>query len=159
MKFTDLVPWKTRAAARQSGDDSVTAFRREVNRLFDNFFTQPLRFSDDDGSFSPTVDISETDANIKVKAELPGMDEKNVELLLDENSLTIRGEKKDESERTEEGIQIKESSFGRFERIIPLPTEIESERVDAKFKRGVLTVTLPKTEKAKKARKKIPVSG
>jgi len=77
------------------------------------------------------------------------MDEKDVELLLDEKSLTLRGEKKEEAERTEEGIQIKETFYGKFERVIPLPTEVESDKVTTKYKRGVLSVTRPKTEKAK----------
>lgn len=156
MKLSDLVPWRTRELSRQSGENPVNSFRRELNHLFDDFFTEPL--SANGGGFSPGVDVSETDTAIEVKAELPGMDEKDVEVLLGDNTLTLRGEKKDESERTEEGVRIRENSYGRFERVIPLPAEVEAEKVNASFKKGVITVVLPKTEKAKQARRKIEVT-
>ena len=158
MKFTDLIPWRTREVSRRAGDDSMMSFRREMDRLFDNFFAEPFGWRNGDHSFTPAVDLNETDSTITVKAELPGLDENNVEILLDERTLTLRGEKKDETERQENGFDIKESTYGRFERLIPLPTEVDEDKVTAEYKKGVLTVSLPKTESAKKARKKIKVA-
>ena len=160
MKLTDLVPWRTHEElSRSSTVDPLTSFRREVNRLFDDFFVAQGThgFVDGNEAFTPAVDISETDASININVELPGMAEKDVELVLDDDVLTIRGEKKDESERSEEGVRLRERSYGRFERVVRLSSEIEPDKVHATYEQGVLSISLPKTEKAKKARRKIPV--
>ncbi len=159
MKLTDLMPWRSRElGARPANGESLASFRREMNRLFDDFLADPWG-TEAGKTFAPKLDITETEGTIEVKAEIPGVDENDVELLLDDASLTIRGEKKEEKETEDEGWHVRESSYGKFERVVPLPCGVDSGKAKARHKKGVLTITLPKSEDAKKARKRIPVSG
>ena len=105
----------------------------------------------------PNVEISETDNELRVIAEVPGLEEKDIEVLLDEGVLTLRGEKKSETEDKER--QFSERFYGRFERRIPLGYEIEENKVNAVLKNGVLTVTLPKSAKAQAKAKRIVING
>ena len=105
----------------------------------------------------PRVDVSETNSEYEVKAELPGLEEKDINLQLANNVLNIRGEKKAEREEKDKNYYLAERSFGSFQRSIPLPTEVEEDRVQASFKSGVLTVRLPKSERAKSQAKRIEV--
>jgi HSP20 family protein len=136
--------------------------QNEMNRLFEEFASgwdlAPFgHLGGNGGGFRPKVNVAETDTAVKVTAELPGLEEKDIEVSLDDNVLTIRGERKEETEKKGEGFYVKESSYGKFERRVPLPVDVESDKVDATYKKGVLTVSLPKSAKAKDARKKIPV--
>lgn len=140
---------------RQDRDDArelsrpFAALHREMNRLFESFFSEG--FGADwgfQGEFSPSVNISESDQEVHVTAELPGVSEKDIEVSLTRNALTIRGEKRDEREEKEESYHRVESAYGSFERTIPLPADIETDKVEAKFSKGVLTITLPKTKEA-----------
>ena len=92
-----------------------------------------------------------------MKAELPGLEEKDVEVLLDNETLTIKGEKKEEKEDKGKGYYHVECSYGSFHRVIPLPAGIDQKKVQAQFKNGVLNITLPKAEEAKAKGKKIPI--
>lgn len=96
----------------------------------------------------PAVDVSEDGKEVTVKAELPGLEAKDVELTLESGVLTIRGEKKFEGEEKKENYHRIERSYGSFVRAVPLPREVKSDKVKARFDRGVLTVTMPKAEKA-----------
>lgn len=109
------------------------------------------------GAFNPQVDVTENDQEIKVAAELPGLTEKDVEVSLANDMLTISGEKRAEKEDKGENYYRMERSYGSFQRTIPLPTEVEANKVDATFKNGVLTVTLPKSAQAVQNRKKIAI--
>lgn len=135
--------------------------QREINRLFDDFFGyEPALFRTADewyGGFSPQIDVTENEKEILVSAELPRMDEKDVEVLLSGDALTIKGEKKEEKEEKEKNYYRMERRYGSFQQTIPLPSEIDLKKVDATFKKGVLSVKLPKTEAAKGAAKKIPL--
>jgi HSP20 family protein len=136
----------------------LESLRKEIDRLFDDFgigtWRSPFRssFFDMDpfrrakAAFSgtPAVDVTETEKGYKVVAELPGMDEKNIEVKIANGMLTIKGEKQEEKQ----DYYVRERSFGSFERTFPVPDS---------FKKGVLTVTLPKTAEAQKAEKKITV--
>ncbi len=139
--------------------DIFSLFREEMNRLFDNFFRgfELEPFGGGFGTFRPNVNVVEDDKEIRVSAELPGIDEKDIEVSLSKDSLTIKGEKREEKEDKGKNYYRMERSYGSFSRTIPLPTEIDDEKVKAQFKKGVLTVTLPKTAKAIKETKKIPV--
>ena len=106
----------------------------------------------------PKVDITETDNNFLITAELPGLDEKNVDLTLDDGTLTINGEKKTETEDTQGEFYSRERSYGKFQRSFEVPTIIDQNKIDASFVKGVLTVTMPKTPEAKKEVKKIPIN-
>ncbi|TIO38284.1 MAG: Hsp20/alpha crystallin family protein, partial [Mesorhizobium sp.] len=107
------------------------------------------------GAGWPSVEISDNEKEIKVAAEVPGLDEKDIEVLLDDGVLTLKGEKRSETEDKER--QFSERIYGRFERRIPLGYEIEEDKIDARFKNGVLTVMLPKTAKAQSQAKRIEI--
>jgi HSP20 family protein len=162
MAIRDLIPWnrpRTPAVRHEGAAEPFLALHQEINRLFDDFsrsFGMPA-FGMDHSFGWPTVEMSETDKEIKVQAELPGLDEKEFEVLLSDGALTIRGEKKRESE--DKGRHVSERFYGLFERRIPLPTEIQEDKVDASFKKGVLTVTLPKSPEAATKTKRIAVNG
>lgn len=147
---------------RQRQGHDMWSLRHDVNRLFDAFFDDfglsPMRLGEDRlRAFSPRVDVSETDTEVSVTAELPGLDEKNVEVVLDDNALTIKGEKKDEVEaKTAQSCHL-ERSFGAFQRTIPLPVQVEPGKAKAVFKRGVLHVTLPKVRSDQAPRRKIEI--
>lgn len=166
MTIRDLIPW-----GRNNGHSTPTVFNddrdpflslhREVNRLFDDVFrgfSAGVRSANGGSSLGrawPSVEISDQDKEIKVAAEVPGLDEKDIEVLLNDGVLTLRGEKRSETEDKER--QFSERYYGRFERRIPLGYEVEEDKVDAQFKNGVLTVVLPKSENAQSKMKRIAI--
>ena len=138
----------------------VRRLQREMNRLFDDFFRRggpPARLEGVFGGAMPRVDVSETDAEYEVKAELPGLEEKDVEVLLDRNMLTLKGEKRAEREEKDKDYHLTERSFGSFRRTIPLPMEVDQDKVAASFKNGVLTIKLPKAEQARTQAKRVRI--
>ncbi len=159
-----LVPRTTRqlAANRNEMLDPFASFRREMDRLFDEFFGGRTGWGfpfpgTTAGELLPEVDIVETEDAYKVAMELPGVDPADVSIELRGDTLTIRGEKKAEREEKEENRFLVERRFGRFERGIRLPAEIEPDKVEATFDKGVLTIRLPKPETAQKPVKRIEV--
>lgn len=144
---------------RREEEHPFALLQRDINALFDNFFKGfgLETFESRAGIISPRIDIIEGDREIKVSAELPGVDEKDIEVSLTKDTLTIKGEKKESREDKGKDYYRMERSYGSFTRTIPLPTEIDTEKVDAAFKKGILTITLPKTAKAVKETKKIAV--
>jgi HSP20 family protein len=106
---------------------------------------------------TPAVDIVEKDNAYEVAAELPGMDEKKIEAKLDNGGLTIKGEKQEEKEEKRKGYHLQERRFGSFERYVAIPEGVDSDKIEANFKKGVLTVKLPKKPEAQKPAKKIDV--
>lgn len=151
----------------------LAVFRNEMDRLFDGFWRrmvpaaplrhtevepQPLwRFDSDFGFAVPSMDLVETDKEFRIKAELPGMDASNVELGVSGDVLTIKGEKRDEREEKAENFHLSERRFGSFRRAFQLHPGVDVERIEAKFDKGVLTVTLPKTAEAASRQRKIDV--
>src|SRR5215212_1240955 len=130
------------------------------NRLFDDMMSRfeggmPSLFGR--GAGWPSVEIVETDKEVRVAAELPGLEDKDVEVLVNDDVLTIRGERKAEIDDRER--HFSERYYGHFERRIPLPFEVEDDRAEASFENGVLTVTLPKSAKAQARTKRIAVKG
>ncbi len=109
------------------------------------------------GTFSPSVDITENDREIRVSAELPGMDDRDIDITLGKDSLTIKGEKKEEKEDKGKDYYHLERSYGSFSRTIPLPVETETDKAEAHFKKGVLTINIPKSAKSIGEKKKITV--
>lgn len=139
---------------------------KEVDRLFDDFmgdfrpWRSGIRLWDDSGSeLVPQIDISETDKEIQVTADLPGMDEKDIEVMLSDGILTIQGERKAEKEEKDEkkSFHRVERSYGLYRRAIPLPADVEEDKVKANFAKGVLTIKMPKSATAKSRVKKISV--
>lgn len=162
MNMRDLIPWgrqSSTAPTHYHGQDTnpVLDFRREVDRLFGDLFHGP--FPSLGSGFGlgravgawPNVELSETDREIRITAEVPGMSEKDVELLLDGGVLTLRGERKSETEDKDRGYS--ERYYGRFERRIALPSNIDEQGAKADFKDGVLSVTLPKSVDAERGRR------
>lgn len=168
MSVRDLIPWsrgngdQLPSVLRDSDRDPFLSLHREVNRLFDDVFrgfdsSLPAfgRASSFGGGGWPSVEISDGEKEVKVTAEVPGLDEKDIEVLLDDGVLTLKGEKRSQSE--DQNRQFSERYYGRFERHIPLGYEIEEDKIDARFKNGVLTVMLPKTAKAQSQAKRIEI--
>ena len=102
------------------------------------------------GTWAPRMDVSETDKEVIVKAELPGLETKNIDISLDRDILVIKGEKKCETEKSEEQYHLVERTYGAFRRSFTLPVEVEADKIDATFKDGILKVVLPKAEKARR---------
>jgi HSP20 family protein len=165
MSVRDLIPWgrSNNQAPVPYRDDERSPFlslHREMNRMFDDFFRDfDMRLPTAAGSgFNarwPQLDVAETDKELTVTAELPGMEEKDVELLLEDGMLTLRGEKRAETE--DKDRQFSERYYGRFERRIPLDTQVQADKVEARFKNGVLTVTLPKDPQAQSKVQRIAI--
>jgi len=166
MSVRDLIPWgkgsnQSPTIYRDVEQNPFLSLHREVNRLFDDVF----RGFDMPSTFGrlpsmgmwPHVEIAETDKELRVTAELPGLDGKEVEVLLEDSVLTLRGEKK--SETDDKDLQFSERFYGRFERRIALGAEVEEDKVKADFKNGILTLTLPKTEKARSKARRIAING
>jgi HSP20 family protein len=162
------VPMPNREIARRNGSrdlapltgNPLAVFRREMDRLFDDFFSPSAYRPGAEGalaSMAPSIDVHETPAAYTVTAELPGLDVKDVELELRDNALFLTGEKRKE-ETAKEGEQTwTERSYGRFQRVIPLESEVDADKVEASCKNGVLTVKLPKNEKAQDKARKIAI--
>ncbi len=128
----------------------------EMNRLFDDFFREyPAGAAP--ASFVPSLALEETADAVRVTAELPGLEEKDFELAVEDGVFTLSGEKRSETSSEKGGWSRSERSYGRFERRIALPAEVEAEKATATFKNGVLDVTLPKLPAAKPKAHAIPV--
>jgi len=164
MAIKELIPWKKNngdLAVRREPAHPFEQFRREMDQLFDGFLTDwPGRTSLLDrqlGSFMPDVDVKETEKEVRVTAELPGLDEKEVEVTLTEGALTIKGEKREEQNEDKGDFHRSECRYGMFERTLQLPRGIDADKVKASFKKGVLKITLPKTAEAQSNRKRIAI--
>jgi len=106
---------------------------------------------------APAIDIAESEKTYEITAELPGMDEKNIEVKVTNGNLTIKGEKQEEKEEKKKDYYLHERHFGSFERSFDVPEGVDADKIEANFKKGVLTVTLPKKPEAQKPAKKIEV--
>jgi HSP20 family protein len=166
MALTDLIPWRKRRKEEESASTEaypLQSLQRDMDRLFDRFFDMstsrfaPFELSEERwAGFSPKTDIAETDEAFEVAFELPGLDDDDINVSVTEGALTVSGERREEHEDRKRNYYRMERSYGSFRRTIPLPDEIKVDEVAATYKRGVLTVTLPKTEVAR-SRKKITV--
>lgn len=164
----NLIPWRresaTPAVMRREENPFVDLHRR-MNELFDGFFSDVESAADSPFALAsrgsaaalPRVDVSETDKEVLVSADLPGMDEKDVQVTLDNDVLTIRGTRSEEREEKKRDYHLMERSYGEFHRAIALPAGIDRDKAKATFKKGVLAVTLPKTPAAAQSRKSIAI--
>lgn len=145
----EISPWKPFEFERM---------RREMDRLWDSFFEgKPRRRGEERVEWLPSLDVSETKNEIVVKAEIPGIDPKDIDISLADGVLTIKGEKKQEKEEKDENYHLIERSYGSFTRSVQLPKEVKSDKISASYKNGLLRVTLPKSEETKKKEIKIKV--
>jgi HSP20 family protein len=148
----------------------LSSLRREIDRLFEDFPLGPWRrtsgnifdvdpFWRGELSFSkaPAVDIAERDREYEIIAELPGMEEKDIDVKFADGVLTVKGEKKEEKEEKKKDYYLSERRFGSFQRSFRVPEGVDADKIDASFKNGVLTVVLPKSAEAQKREKKIAI--
>ncbi|GGY38427.1 Hsp20/alpha crystallin family protein [Parvularcula lutaonensis] len=177
MKVRDLVPWGRRKNAdhapalrfrggrdhRQDRERPLDLFQDEMNDVFERFFRRfdAPSFDRFGGLFGgvpqPLVDVSETDKEIKIVVDLPGLDEDDIDVSVTGNLLTVRGERREERDEDERGFVVHERTIGTFYRSIPLPPGIDPDKAKAEFKRGVLKVRIPKTADAAGHTKRIEV--
>jgi HSP20 family protein len=154
---------ETAATPVQRYVDPFSAMRAEMDRVFDSFlgrgsvrFPALARVQDSD-AVVPSIDVRETESEFVVEAELPGMDEKDVSVTLNNGILTLKGEKKSEREEKKDDYHLTERSYGCFQRSFQVADTVDADKVKAAFEKGVLKVTLPKRPEAMKAEKRIPI--
>ncbi len=161
-----LMPWKRRqtAVARPEDRHPIELLHRQMNQLFDDFFLDAGRgwWPDTLGGadfLNPEFEIEESDDAVTVTADLPGLEEKDLEVSLDENVLTVSGERTEETRDEKRHRILSERRYGSFRRSFELPSGLEPDQVKASFKRGVLTITIPRKPEARAPSRRIPVSG
>ncbi len=160
MAIRDLIQRKNVPVRREDFVSPFLSLQKEINKIFEDFFTDlaPSKwFKDENESFVPSVNVKEKDKEIVVTAELPGMDADDIDISITDDVLTLRGEKKEEKEEKEGDYYYHELNYGSFHRDIPLPAEVETDKVKAEFKKGVLKIRLPKKPEAQRKAKKIQV--
>ncbi len=166
----NLIPWnwgKKNLPIRKEDNSSDYSphfsLQNDMNRVFDNFFRSfengmMSPFSDmSEGMFRPKVEVKENANDLRVSVELPGIDDKDIDVSITDDALTISGEKREEKEENTRGYYRMERSYGSFQRRIPLPCSIDKDKAEATFKKGVLNVVLPKSAEAKQNVKKISI--
>jgi len=151
----ELTVWKPFGELAPLGD--FERMRRDMDRLWGSFFERGTLRGEDGREWLPYLDVAETKNEIVVKAEVPGLEPKDIDISLSDGLLTIKGEKKQEREEKEENYHLVERSYGSFARSIRLPNEVQSDKINASYKNGVLKIVLPKSEEAKKKEIKIKV--
>jgi HSP20 family protein len=165
-KAKELIPWSSArrevSQRRNQGTTSVRNLQTDINRAFEDFWSGmelPMlgRMQTDLDIPLPNVDVSESDNEVEIVAELPGMKEDDVEVLISDGAVTIRGEKQDEREQRDRGFLVHERTFGQFERVIPLPEGLDLDAAKASFSNAVLRINIPKTEEARESVKRISV--
>jgi HSP20 family protein len=158
MSMRDLIPWgrqaNTAPAPYPQQESPLFGLRREVDRLFDDLFRMPTLGAWDKAAAWPSLEVSDNEREVRITAEIPGMNEQDIELLAEDGALVIRGEKKSETRDGDRGYS--ERWYGRFERRIALPSGVEEDKAQASFRDGVLTVTLPRS--AETSGRRIPIN-
>jgi HSP20 family protein len=146
----ELVPW------RPFGGE-LDSLRKEMDSLWNRFFGERPFTKPFTEEWSPSVDISETEDKLLIKAELPGLEAKDINVSISGDMLTIKGEKEKEKEEKDEHYHCVERYSGSFQRVFQLPTGVQGDKVEATFEKGVLKITFPKVEDAKKKQIEVKV--
>jgi HSP20 family protein len=162
MANKNITPWRRkRQELDRPSRDPFMALQSEMNRLFDDFMDRPFglmpRMAGFDDEFWPNIDVYETDKEIKLTAELPGMDEKDIDISINNNILTISGKKESDKVDEQSSYYRRERSYGEFQRSIQLPGEVDIDKIDATYDKGILTLTVPKPAESVTTAKKIAV--
>ena len=160
MSLKDLIPWKRRQEKQTESDIDLPLHRLQwnINRMLDEVMDEWSNSTSSAGDLhTPRIDLAENKKELLVTADMPGMDEDNIEVSLEQNSLVIRGHKKTEEEDKGQYYYHVERSLGTFYRSIPLPCAIDESKVKADYKKGVLSIHLPKAEDKSSRRKKIEI--
>jgi HSP20 family protein len=127
----------------------INTLQQEMNRLFDDF-VHPIRYGNGGLAFVPAAELRETEDAVYLKLEVPGMEAKDLDVQVTAESVSISGERKSEVKTEENGMTRSEFRYGKFQRVIPLPTRINNQEVQAEYKDGVLNLTLPKAPEEKR---------
>ncbi len=161
MSLRDLTPWRSRSRSLPGAllNNPFRPLYPEFDRWLDAMaHDMDLdRGNGDSAMLAPDVDVSESDKAFEIKADLPGVEEKDVDVSVADGVLSLKGERRAEKETKDKKLHRVERSYGAFERVMSLPADIDEKKISAEFKKGVLTVTLPKKKAAKAATKKISV--
>jgi len=166
MYVKEVIPWtwSRKAGSRNNGARLISYpyFDTRVNRLFEDWVRDLdlASFGSSEkalGVFNPSLNLLEKDKAFEVSVELPGIEEKDIQISLEEGVLTIQGEKKNEVKEEKKNVYRMERSYGSFLRTISLPSGLDEGKIEATFDKGVLIITLPKTDEAKKEVRRIPV--
>jgi HSP20 family protein len=156
-----LIPWRNKREGQETELASLVSLRGEMDRLFDSFLRDPFGALDwphwGAGKWSPAVDVAEDDKEVSVRAELPGIDPKDLDVTVVGNQLILSGEKQESTESKEKGVYQGETRYGSFRRTVPLPEGVDTEHVDAEYAHGVLTLRLPKKAPANQKRIEVKV--
>lgn len=139
--MSNLIRWEP---ARE-----MMTLREAMDRLFDDAFTRPLSIRDGWSMSAPAIDMYQTENDVVVKASIPGMKAEDVQINITGDVLTLKGEVNQEEERNDKAWHIREQRFGSFERSVALPTSVRTDKAEAVFENGILTITLPKAEEVK----------
>ncbi|MBN1829439.1 MAG: Hsp20/alpha crystallin family protein [Deltaproteobacteria bacterium] len=160
MTVKDLITGggKRNLSVRTAEEHPFFSLQRQMNDIFSSFIrgfdVAPFReLGEWEAGFSPRVDVKETDRSIEIAAELPGIDEQDIDISLASDAVTIKGEKREEKEEKNKNCWHMERRYGAFHRVIPLAQEIDADKAEASFKKGVLHVTLPKLKKSEVGKK------
>jgi HSP20 family protein len=160
MHWPMLRPFGRRSGVAVGDNDPFTALRREMDRLFDSFGRDvgwPAEGSRA-AAMTPSIDVSESEGELKIDVDLPGVEEKDVDVAISDNVLTIKGEKKAEKEEKKKDFHLVERSYGSFSRSLTLPFAVDPNQAKATFKNGVLSISLPKPPEVQAKAKKIAIS-
>ncbi len=144
MTEKSIAPIKTQSVAERPSGNLFASLQREIDRVFDDFTRGWPSFHMTNADLTPRMDIAETDKEIEISAELPGLEEKDVQVHVADNVLTIKGEKKAEKEQKDKNYHMVERSYGSFYRTLNLPAGINADAIKANLANGVLKVTVPK---------------
>jgi len=162
MSMRDLIPWGRQSSTapavyREEERNPFLSLRQDIDRLFDDVFrgTMPSLGMGRGATVWPNLDVRETDQEVRITAEMPGMSDKDIELLVEDGLLTLRGERKSETDDKERGYS--ERFYGRFERRIALPSGVDHSAAKADFNDGLLTIAMPKTADAERGHR-IPIN-
>lgn len=164
MQIKDLIPWarSDKTPERKSGETNpIAALQEDMNRVFESFwnrFDRPFNGAGLpwDGA-TPRSDVVETEDGVEVTVELPGLEQKDVEVTMTDDTLTVKGEKKVERQDKKKGYYLSERSYGAFHRTVALPPGVDTEKAEATFRNGLLTVKLPQSAEAKAKTRRIEV--
>lgn len=151
-----LVRWQPRSSMRTwEPFHNLDSLQSDMNRLFNWAFGQTAGDSLTDSNWVPPVDVIQEGDRFRVRVDMPGMKKDEIEITLDGDTLTVRGEKKRESETKQDDYYRAERLYGTFQRSLTLPDHVDAEKIEANYKDGVLDITIPKTESAKPKQIKI----
>jgi HSP20 family protein len=169
MAVRDLIPWSrgnrdVASRHNEGGQDPFRWLQTDINRVFEDFWqgiNRPMTLFEEFRSVSdltPRVDVRETDRDVKIEAELPGVKEEDIDISAADGALTISGEKTSERKEEKKNYVLRERSVGRFERVIPLPNGLDLDNAKADFKNGVLNIAIPKAREGQTEGKRIAVN-